>query len=134
MVSDLAGRRVGLHAPRTVEAVAVSAPGEAAARARRLVARSTPVLARPDGALVLFPLSPPEQVARDAARLRSAFGDGSARRLTVSVGELARMARAAPLAVEAGHGADAPEPAGPGDLGPVGPERSDGALAHPPSH
>lgn len=106
MVSDLAGRRIGLRRPRPVDAVAVSPEAGGAAAARRLVARSTPVVRRPDGgALVLFPLASADQVANAAKQLRSHFGEAFTSRLTLTVSQLVAIS---PLSIEAGEGSSRP--------------------------
>lgn len=103
MVTDVLRSRVGLHAPKPIEAIAVSggpATGSAVEDARQLVSQTTPIVPwQKDGALVLFPLCDPEEVARATDQFRAAFGEGSARRLTLTVTQLVDMA---PLNVSPG--------------------------------
>jgi len=87
-----------MRSPQPIEALVVSAgeragAGSVAESALELVGRTIPILPWQDGgALVLFPLCDPGQVARACDRLRTAFGAGSSRRMTITAAQLVDMA------------------------------------------
>ena len=104
MLSDVLRSRIGSRPAKLVEAVSVSADaagGPVLDLVLGSVDQRTPVVPwSGDGALVLLPLFPPDEIARITDRLRDAFGDGAVRHLTLPMQQLVDMA---PLAVAPGQ-------------------------------
>ncbi len=113
MVGDMLRIRLGTTTAAPVEALGVAgddAGGRALAAVRSAVGPTVPVLAREDGgALALFPLGTPAEVAAASDRLAGVVGPSRVRRLAMSADQLAALA---PLRVWAGtHGVA--DPGGP---------------------
>lgn len=105
MVTDIARIRLGTTAAAPMEALVVSGsgPGEGTLSAvRGAVGPTVPVLAREDGgAVALFPLGTPAEVAAAGERLAGVVGASRVRRQAMSTDQVAAMA---PLRVWAGTG------------------------------
>lgn len=105
MVTDMVRIRLGTTAGAPMEALGVSGSGPGdpiLAAVRRAVGPTVPVLSRGDGgALVLFPLGTPAEVAAAADRLAATVGAPRVRHLAVSTDQVAALA---PLQVWAGTG------------------------------
>jgi dolichyl-phosphate beta-glucosyltransferase len=113
MVSDMLRIRLGTTVAAPIEALGVAGAGavdRALAAVRGAVGPTVPVLTWGDcGALALFPLGTPAEVAAASNRLAGAVGPSRVRRLAMSADQLADLA---PLRVWAGtHGVA--DPGGP---------------------
>lgn len=113
MVTDMVRIRLGTTAAAPMEALGVrgSGPGGSTlAAVRGAVSPTVPVLSRGDGgALALFPLGTPAEVATAADRLAGTVGPARVRRLAASTDQVAALA---PLHVWAGTG-EVTTPGGP---------------------